>query len=112
MSTKETYTLGIVPADTMHGEGERVLEIETTKYNGQIITRANVSVNSKSERGYSVRTFEAFGDFSKTLQRIPAKPITQSKLKAAHKAVKHLFPAVVAEAKAFYAKQAEMANNG
>ena len=114
MKDKAAITkISLGPAKSRYGDedGERVLEIETSKsYNGgSIETRATVFFCAEYSKqhafGMGKVTSPKDGDFSMKFQIVPAKRVTEKLVKEAHAKASPLFEAVIAEARHFYAQE-------
>lgn len=92
-------------------EGVRYLELRTSKARGGISTNASVFVYSNGDNGFSSKTTEIFGDFSKSkVAFAECKRVTEKAVLEAHKHAMSNMESLIEEAKSFYAnKEAEEA---
>lgn len=106
-----TVSIGIIQHEDcgVVKPAERLIKLSTSKHDsGEIRSVVSVCLELESSTpGIKIQTTAIGigfgGDFYKTIQRIPAKPVTEKKVKEAHNAALAILPATIEEVKAFYA---------
>lgn len=106
--------LGDVAADGMDAAGERMIGLNTYKSGREIVSVASVHIARKSN-GYSTKSFDVFGDYRRTVAKVPCARVTAKAIEAAHVAALEYFSDCIegatkryySEAKAQYAAQPE-----
>lgn len=105
-TAKSEHSLGIVPATEYETQGERFVQISTSKGSrGGINSSAGIIIRRQTQHGISEQT-ALFQDYTKTLLNIPCARVTEKAILEAHKKALEQFEAVIAEATAFYNQSA------
>jgi hypothetical protein len=104
--------MGPVAATDSEPAGLRVLNISTSKRRaGQITSFANVYVLRRitypNGEGYTSRTTEIFGDYSKHFNPTLCKTVTEKAIREAHAKALESAETLLAEAKAKYAGEVQ-----
>lgn len=101
--TKKDYWGAWVAKSRLNVDGDRYLDVTTSKNSiGQVVTRASAVIVEK-ENGYEIVKFAPFSDFSVNLAVSPAKRVTEKTVREQQQAALVSIGAVINEAKAFYA---------
>lgn len=86
-------------------DGERVLKLSTSRNSrGGLSSFASTCIR-KDEGGYYSERHAIFGDYAKNFNPVPCARVTEKAVKDAHTKALEQFPAIIEEAKAYYAKQ-------
>jgi len=101
--TKKDYWGAWVAKSRVPLEGERYLEINTSKDSrGQVVTRAS-AVKVEKEQGYEIVKFAPFSDYNKAVYVSDVKRVTEKVVREQQAKALADLPYIIENAKQFYA---------